>query len=75
MSMTKNGKVTALDEPSVVQGLKEKLVVAMQRVLQNNKEELSAKVLKVVRKSAKKILKVTSRKKAKWAEAAAKSGL
>jgi hypothetical protein len=75
MSMTKNGQVTTLAEPSVVQSLKEKLVVAMQRVLQNNKEELSAKVLKVVRKSAKKILKVTSRKKAKWAEAAAKSGL
>lgn len=75
MSMTKNGKVSTLAEPSVVQGLKEKLVVAMQRVLQNNKEELSAKVLKVVRKSAKKILKVTNRKNAKSALAASKSGL
>jgi len=49
-------------KPNVVKSLKSKLIVAVHKVLKDNKVELTDKIQKVVNKSIKKIVKKTDEK-------------
>ena len=52
-------KVTV--KPSIAKPLREKLVLAVHKVLKDNKSELTDKIQKVVNKSIKKIVKKTDK--------------
>ena len=46
-----------------IKSLKEKLLVAIKKVLKNNKSDLTNKIEKIVKKSIKNIVKKTGKKK------------
>jgi uncharacterized protein (DUF1810 family) len=59
--MEKKFLKSATVKPSVVKTLKEKMIVAVHKVLKDNKAELTDKIQKVVNKSIKKIVKKTDK--------------
>lgn len=54
--------VKKTSKPVITKSLKEKLVMAVHKVLKDNKSELSDKIEKVINKSIKKIVKKTDKK-------------
>ena len=55
-------KVIEIVAPTVALSLQEKLIAAIQKVLHENKSELTDKIQKVVKKSIKKIVKKIDKK-------------
>jgi hypothetical protein len=59
--MVKKVVKTAMVKPSIEKPLREKLMLAVHKVLKDNKSELTDKIQKVVNKSIKKIVKKTDK--------------